>query len=271
MPTLIPPWPENIISGVAEVLGETTTGLTGTEIGQLLRQVRAPDIHPDITKRHRLRDALAAKQATIGGANSITAFIAAAMDPVRFRSEPERFSFLQGQLNEVLVFIGHRVNDQGKVAKGPAAATLSEAARHANSLRQELRRRGTHAEVLKYCSQEILEKNTFHAQLEAAKGLADRLRTMTGETADGAALIDRVLAFGASGKPRVAINSLATPTDEDEQKGFASLCKGLFSMYRNPRAHGPRIGRTTSDDELLEMLTIVSMAHRRLDSATVTP
>lgn len=42
-------------------------------------------------------------------------------------------------------------------------------------------------------------------------------------------------------------------------------------MFRNPTAHDPRISRAVSDDELLELLTMVSMVHRRLDAATINP
>lgn len=37
-------------------------------------------------------------------------------------------------------------------------------------------------------------------------------------------------------------------------------------MYRNPVAHDPRILRAVSDTELLELLTTLSMMHRRPDT-----
>ena len=42
-------------------------------------------------------------------------------------------------------------------------------------------------------------------------------------------------------------------------------------MYRNPAAHDPRISRPVTDEELLEVLTIASLAHRRLDTAAFRP
>lgn len=65
----------------------------------------------------------------------------------------------------------------------------------------------------------------------------------------------------------LAINPLLTSSEREEQTGFASLLKGIFGMYRNPVAHDPRGLREVTDDELLELLTVISMAHRRLDSA----
>ncbi|QOV41247.1 TIGR02391 family protein [Streptomyces ferrugineus] len=263
------PWPAPVVTAVSGVLGDTDQGLTRTEIGQLLAAVRVPEVEGG-NKRERLAGALLAQQARQQASNCVIAFITAAMAPVRYARQPHTFSRRQDDLNEVLVHVGLRVNDEGKLAKGPAAATLSEAARHASSLRAELRRRCTHPEVLRYCTLEILAKNPFHASLEAVKSVADRLRTLTGEGLDGARLVDTVLMPGR-GTARVAINANATGPELDEQKGLANLVKGLFSMYRNPAAHEPRLHRTVTDEELLELLTTLSMVHRRLDGAYVTP
>jgi uncharacterized protein (TIGR02391 family) len=265
------PWPEHLVEGIADVLGETSSGLSGSEIARLLSRSKIEDVAPGDTKRHRLRQALLARQAADGASNCIIRFITEAMQPVRYRDDPGQFTFRQDALNEVLVFLGLRVNDEGKVSRGAKAETLSDAARHANSLRSELRRRGVHPEVLRYCSQEVLERNPFHAALEAAKSVPDRLRAMTTASCDGAHLIDFTLSLGQSGTPRVAINDLHTETERDEQRGFANLCKGFLGMFRNPVAHDPRITRTVGDDELLELLMVVSMVHRRLDKAVVQP
>lgn len=264
-------WPEHVLEGVADVLGETNSGLTGSEIALLLERARIEDVAAGITKRHRLREALLTRQARDGAANCVIRFITEAMEPVRYREYPGLFSARQDALNEVLVFIGLRINDAGKVQRGVRAHTLTEAARHANALRTELRRRGVHPEVLRYCSNEVLERNPFHAALEAAKSVPDRLRALTGLSGDGAALVDQALALGQHGTPGLAINRLATDSERDEQRGFVNLCKGLLAMYRNPTAHDPRISRELSDDQLLESLMVISMIHRRLDGATLQP
>lgn len=121
--------------------------------------------------------------------------------------------------------------------------------------------------MLRYCTEEILAKNAFHASLEAVKSVADRLRQMTGEQLDGARLVDAVLMPGG-GKPKVAVNTGSTPTELDEQKGFANLVKGVFSMYLNPVAHDPRLNRIVT---VAELLTTLSMLHRRLDDVRVGP
>jgi uncharacterized protein (TIGR02391 family) len=45
--------------------------------------------------------------------------------------------------------------------------------------------------------------------------------------------------------------------------------KGLFSAFRNPAAHAPRVAWATSRSDSLDMLTLASMLHHRLDKAYV--
>ncbi len=149
-------------------------------------------------------------QNRFGNPRRIITFIVTAMEPVRYRNDLELFTLRQDRLNEHLAFVGLRVNDKGQVAQGAKAQTLDEASRVATSIRDELLRRKSHPEVLKYCSVEILKKDHFHACLEATKSVFDRLRILTGASGDGAALVDATLALGKSGVPMLAINSLAT-------------------------------------------------------------
>jgi uncharacterized protein (TIGR02391 family) len=98
--------------------------------------------------------------------------------------------------------------------------------------------------VLRFCREELVFDNYFHAVLEAAKSVADKLRNRTGFTDDGAVLVDRALAGDA---PIIAINALETDSEKSEQRGFANLIKGIFGMFRNTTAHAPKpVGPGTS-------------------------
>lgn len=262
-------WDPNVLTRVAGVLADTDSGLTGKEIGALLDQLNMPDPFPNATKRDRLSEAFLRRQGADDSAKRIITFITHAMHPANYRARPQLFNLRQDALNEVLTFVGLRVTDQGQVAIGKMSLTLSEAGRNATSLRDELRRRGTHQAVLDYCTLELLMKNNFHASMEACKSVFERLREMAGAAGDGSALVDATLALGRNGVPRLAINSLATQSERDEQSGLANLVKGLSGLYRNPVAHDPRTRRKVSDNDLLELLTTLSMVHRRLDGAVV--
>lgn len=262
-------WALDVLRGVADVLADTAQGLTGSQITELLARLKFPDPALSASKRARLLEAFVGRQNQDGTAQRIITFITYAMAPAGYVDQHDLFTWRQDHLNAVLTFAGLRVNDKGQVSRGAASSTLDEAARNAASLQSELLRRRTHTHVLDYCTLELLKKNNFHAQLEATKSVFDRLRQLTGATGDGAALVDDALALGQSGTPRIAINPLQSQTERDEQKGFANLIKGLAGLYRNPVAHDPRLNRTVTDDELLELLTTLSMIHRRLDAAVV--
>jgi uncharacterized protein (TIGR02391 family) len=124
------------------------------------------------------------------------------------------------------------------------ARTLDEVAVLAGRLRGSMQRRGVHKEVLAYCEVEILRRSIFHAVFEATKGLASRLRTMTGSELDGAELVDAC--FNRS-DPVIRINAYTSKSDTSEHSGFANLLRGVFGTFRNPVAHTPRIGWNLSE------------------------
>ena len=71
--------------------------------------------------------------------------------------------------------------------------------------------------------------------------------------------------------PPLAFNRLQTAWEQSEHKGLHTLIKGVFGTFRNPAAHAPRVRWATDRAEALDMLTLASMLHRRLDAADVTP
>ncbi|MGN9916610.1 TIGR02391 family protein [Micromonospora palomenae] len=269
--TLHPPWPPAVVQGVANVLASTDwPGLTNSEITQLLAMLGIADVEAP-NKRTRLWTALHNQQLRDQASNCVIRFITEAMAPGRHLQDQPRFEALRDALAEPLALVGLRVNEQGKLARGRATATtLDEVAQLAGRLRTELRRRGVHAEVVRYCEEELLRRSLFHAVFEATKGVSERLRQMTGLTADGADLVDQC--FGArSGTPLVRINAYRTDSEISEHRGFANLLKGTFGTFRNPPAHTPRAtaGWTITEPDALDLFSLLSLIHRRLDGAQV--
>ena len=165
--------------------------------------------------------------------------------------------------------MGLKVRDDGKVAKASqTATTVDEAVRIAGRLKTELVRRGTHPEVIRYCEEELVRRSIFHAVFEAAKGLASRLRRLSGSALDGSDLVNHC--FGAkSGTPVVRINAYRTESDESEHRGFANLLRGIFGTFRNPPAHTTRADEewTITETDALDLFSMLSYVHRRLDGA----
>jgi uncharacterized protein (TIGR02391 family) len=125
-----------------------------------------------------------------------------------------------------------------------------------------------HPDVLTFCRAELLVDNYFHAVQEAVKSVAEKMRSRTGLSDDGSTLVDRVL----SGElPLLAINQRSTISERSEQSGFANLVRGTFGMFRNPTAHEARIRWNMTKEDAEDLLTIVSLIHRRLDKAHMPP
>jgi uncharacterized protein (TIGR02391 family) len=91
-----------------------------------------------------------------------------------------------------------------------------------------------------------------------------KIQGRTGLNLDGADLIDR--AFGGD-QPLLAINGVKTLSDRSEQKGFVNVLKGLFGLFRSPMAHEARTRWAVDKRDAEEALTLISLAHRRLDGA----
>jgi uncharacterized protein (TIGR02391 family) len=256
------------LRAIADALGDTVDGLFGSEIGELLAACRIVDLDPAITKRHRLYNAFANDQNTRQGRTHILAFIRKAMRPERFPRCPERFEPMRALVNGAAAFAGLAVDASGVVTAVEHVQTLSEAQRRAQELRADLSTRGVHQDVLRFCREELLADDYFHAVLEAVKSIADKIRTRTGLSDDGNTLNERAL---AGELPLLAINPLKTESEKSEQKGFANLLRGTFGMFRNTTAHEARIHWPIGKDDAEDLLSLVSLIHRRLDAAHMPP
>ena len=266
----IPVFDETNLRAVCDILGDTHSGLTGSEIAQILRDCRIDDPTPGDTKRYRLFEALYQRQCRDKCGNNVVAFIHAAMNPVRYVRAPELFDERRSQLNQILAFSGVSLGEDGKLRWADAANTLKQAQERAGRLRKQLQSRKVHADVLRFCRAELLQDNYFHAVFEATKSVADKIREKSGFTSDGSRLVDEAFGMGKSGLPVLAFNSLRTETDRSEHKGLMNLLKGLFGTFRNTTAHAPKIKWIIKEQDALDMLSLASLLHRRLDDAVET-
>lgn len=263
----VPSFDLGVLQSISDVLGATERGFSGSEIGRYLRECNIHDPFPTLTKRHRIFEALKEKQILDGCGNHVAAFIQHSMNPVRHHDARDWFEDTRLKLNHVLVFTGLELRDNGKLHEIEKAETHSQAIARASTLREHLLIRKVHPDVLRYCREELLVDNYFHAVFEATKSVADKIRMLSGLTSDGSELVDEAFSF-KSAIPYLALSSLRTESEQSEQKGFMNLLKGLFGTFRNTTAHAPKITWKIGEQDALDILSLVSLVHRRLDSAT---
>ena len=258
------------LQAISNILGDTQAGLTGSEIGALLADCDIVDPLPNITKRHRLFDALQQRQNRDACGNQVINFLQSSMNPVRYVSNLDHYESQRGRLNVVLAFTGLYLGEDGIVSQVPVATTISEAQARAGRLRKQLIDRQVHEDVLRFCRAELLQDNYFHAVFEATKSVADKIRTKTGLQSDGSILVDEAFSLKQARFPRLAFNTLQTDTERSEHNGFVNLMKGLFGAFRNTTAHEPRIKWPIEEQDALDILTLASLIHRRIDLAVLT-
>lgn len=263
----ITPFSSQHLEAICRVLGHTDHGLSGTQIGRLLQEISVPDVDPDNTKWKRLFNALATAQNQHGVGNHLIRFINAAMNPVSYIRDHATFAARRGELNVALAFVGFYVREDGKVGHTDRAATLDAARARAGRLKKALEDRAVHEEVLKYCRSELLDENCFHAVFEATKGVAQRIRDLTGLGCDGNDLVTQAF-LGQN--PLLALGPLNTESEKSEQKGFGNLLIGLFGAVRNPLAHATKTNWPMSEQDALDIFSMVSLMHRKLDGVRKT-
>ncbi|MGB3676817.1 MAG: TIGR02391 family protein [Candidatus Nanopelagicales bacterium] len=257
----IGPFNAGAVERISRILGEP---FTGTQIDGLLQ---AANIAPqgESTKWRRLNAALSAEQGATNSGNCVVVLINEAARPVRW-SDPQRFNDFRDEMNEVLAFSGLILHSDGQIGRRPIATTHDEAMSRSRRLRDEMQRRNGHAEIYRYCSRELVADDCFNVVLEATKGVSERLRQMTGHDLDGHQLVMATLDGVA---PMVALNGLRTDTERNEQRGISNILKGVASAFRNPLAHEPKVLFHVTEADALDLLSTLSLVHRRLDAAVV--
>ena len=259
----VPPFSEGQIEALARLLGECGTG---DDISRVLKNRGLVDNSHQSTKWRRLYWVFLDCQRQYHCANQIIDFIQSFLAPTRFVGRNDEFEENRQQLNTILSFSGLEYGKDGMFHKCETAKTLDEAEKRVQTIKAKFHGRRIHQEVLKYCRRELLQDNYFHAVFEASKGLAQRIRDLSGVQADGAALVDKVFSIE---KPILLINSLKTETERSEHKGFSLLLKGCFAAVRNPLAHEPKI-LWQGEDDAADYLSLISLLHRKLDECTIT-
>ncbi len=264
-----PPFTEPELEALGHCLENAATH---NQLAGLFRDVRLTEPVPTdgMPKWARIKNALAHAQNQTQTGNLAMKFIQTAVSPKRFVENPDGFESHRVRVNLFLAFRGWQLLPDGKFSRVEKALTIDQARARADRLRSELERRNVHADVLTFCKAELVQENYFHAVLEATKSVSDKLRKKTGLTGDAGTIAYEALMPRKNGTPTLAFNALETETHLSEQKGLANLFIGMFGTFRNTTAHEPKISWPISEQDAVDLLTLVSFLHRRLDDAKPT-
>ncbi len=272
---------EQQLKAVCDVLAETDSGYTKTELTRLLQQSKI-EIASDgrtsnaygyslgLNKRDWLYNCLAKEINKSHSLNKVYLFLEKALNPVAFTDERhrEKYKYLFEGTNKALLLAGLEITTEGKLIEVVQAKTLDEVDRRVNSLQRQLYNRAIHWEVQKYCIKDYLQKDYYDAVFEAAKGLAERVREMSGLTTDGGTLFQTAF---SKNDPYLFFNSMQTDSEKSEFTGLKELMEAIFHLVRNPAAHTPKINWKVDEVKALDVLTLISFAHKYLDECHKMP
>lgn len=272
---------EQQLKAICDILGETSQGFTKTELTRLLQQTEIEVISDGsksnrfiyqyrMNKREWLYNCLANEVNKNHSLTRVYIFIEKALNPVVFTSEENRskYEYLFEGVNKVLLLAGIEITKEGNLVEVVQAKTLDEVDRRVNSLKKHLYNRAIHSEVQKYCIDDYLRKDYYDTVFEAAKGLAERVRQITGLTTDGGTLFQTAF---SKNDPYLFFNELKTDSEKSEFTGLKELLEAIFHLVRNPVAHTPKVNWKVDEAKALDILTLISFAHKYLDMCHKMP
>ncbi len=272
---------EQQLKAVCDVLAETNSGYTKTQLTRLLQQSGIEAVSDGgsstaygytfgLNKQDRLYNCLATEINKNHSLSKVYLFLEKALNPVAFTNEKNRgkYNYLLEGTNKALLLAGLEITKEGKLIEVVQAKTLDEVDRRVNSLQRQLYIRAIHSEVQKYCIKDYLQRDYYDAVFEAAKGLAERVRTISGLTTDGGTLFQTAF---SKNDPYLFFNGMQTDSEKSEFTGLKELMEAIFHLVRNPAAHTPKINWKVDEAKALDVLTLISFAHKYLDECHKMP
>lgn len=261
---------EQQLKAVCDVLGETNLEQSNIQIMSDGKSNNGYIYQMGLNKKDWLYNCLANEINIHHSLSRVYVFLEKALNPVAFTDETKRskYEFLLEGVNKALLMAGLEMSKEGKLVEVVQAKTLDEVDRRVNSLKKQLYNRSIHSEVQRYCIKDYLRKDYYDAVFEAAKGLAERVRQITGLTTDGGTLFQTAF---SKNDPYLFFNGLQTDSEKSEFTGLKELLEAIFHLVRNPAAHTPKVNWKVDEAKALDILTLISFAHKYLDQCHKMP
>ena len=254
------------LKSLCGIVAHTSEGLTKSELTTLLGQCGICAVNDGssrnqlgytigLNKRDWLYNCLVAEINKSQSFSKVFSFLQAVLNPAAYTSADSRqkYRYLFEETNKVLLFAGLSIDQSGRLVAVSQAETLSEVDQRVNHLKKALYDRAIHSEVQKYCVEDYLRADYYDAVFEASKGLAERVRQISGLTTDGGTLFQTVF---SKNDPYIFFNAMKTDSERSEFTGLKELLEAIFHLVRNPAAHTPKVNWKTNDNEkaLLERI-----------------
>lgn len=272
---------QQTIKAICDIVAHPSQGLTKSQLTTLSGQCRIWVVDDGssrsqlgytigLNKREWLYNCLVTEINKSHSFCKIISFLQAALNPALYTSNDSRqkYRYLVEETNKVLLFAGLSIDQSGQLVEVSQAQTLTEVDQRVNHLKKALYDRAIHSEVQKYCVEDYLRADYYDAVFEATKGLAERVRQISGLTTDGGTLFQTAF---SKNDPYIFFNAMKTDSERSEYTGLKELLEAIFHLVRNPAAHTPKVNWKTDETKALDILTLISFAHKYLDECHRIP
>lgn len=256
---LVHPFKLPALERFARILAD---GFTGTEITELFRKAKYPEIsHDGGTKWRFLYSTFENLQKRKFGPYIILKIIEIACDPQEYFARPEYHKTIVDALNEVLEFYSLKINEKGiviKINEKQETITVKETEDSKTFLL-----RSFHPEVVKHSRDQFVQQHYFDAVDECCKAFTKYVSTKSKLDKHGSELMGKALSL----KGTLKLNSHKTETEKNLQEGLMHLCIGLMKGIRNSVEHEPQLDFKIERQDALDMLSFISYLYRQIDKS----
>ena len=252
------------IETISKIIGNIMTGST---ISKMLDILNITDNSDQSTKWRRLDYIMRESQNRYNCGNKIIEIIQYVFHPTSswFNSSVD-YKECINEINKCISFYGYELHEDGKIHQITSTKTRTQANEKYDLLKSKLLERNIHPTILKFCTQDIVNEDYFSIIFEASKSVYDKIRNMTGINKDGNQLI--LTCFNKT-YPIIVFNTLTTQTEQNIYDGLKNLLLSIGQIGRNPRAHTPKIYSYDKLDNCLDILNLISFAHKMLDQCFI--
>lgn len=269
------------LKSLCGVVAHTSEGLTKSELTTLLGQCGMCAVDDGsfrnqfgyttgLSKRDWLYNCLVAEISKSKSFSRVFSFLQAALNHASYTSidSRQKYRYLLEETNKILLFAGLSIDQSGRLVAVSQAETLTEIDQRVNHLKKALYDRAIHSEVQKCYIKDYLRADYYDAMFEAAKGSAECVRQISGLTTDGGTLFQTAF---SKNDPYIFFNAMKTDSERSEFTGLKELLEAIFHLVRNPVAHTPKVNWKTDETKVLDILTLISFAHKYLDECHRMP
>lgn len=247
------------------------------ELGILLLSSDIPDANPNASRHRRLLTAMIAEQERARCADSIAKFLRRTGYHIKTKRGEDAYKRYIREMNQILSFAGLELDNNANLDKASLKPQVDgakhmyvapEAEERAKQLKSLIRARHLHPDLELSCRAEFfVEPGYFVFLTEATKVLLEKVKSKSNLRVDNPGIAEQAFAFPWKGEPVLAFNQFEADSDRSEQFSLMVLLKAMFLIVQDEQSGKYRHGWKLSQDDALDLLTMISFFHRKIDKA----